>query len=127
MENFDELNSFSWSVVKIKYAIKIIDKSFIEYGETVIPIDIRKYFEIENYAFGDKVDITFLYENKEYNSQIIFENNFNRSKLKLCSQLNKIIANKISHLNCTIEENCLKVIFFKENKHKYLMKVIMEI
>ena len=34
----NDLETFSWEIVKGEYCLKKMDKSFFRYGETVIPI-----------------------------------------------------------------------------------------
>ena len=83
----EKLEAFSWTITEESYCIKRMDKSLYKYGETVIPIKIRNYFNIENNGAGDKVIIKILYKGKMYEEIILFENNFNRSKLKIEKEL----------------------------------------
>lgn len=123
----NEIQSFSWEILNKKFAIKKIDKSFLRYGETVIPINIRTFFEIEQYTYGDIIDLELIYRNKNFKSRIIFENNFNRSKLKLSKEIHELIINNLKVNSITNDENSLKAVFFKQRKHKYFINIIMEI
>ncbi len=129
IEANSNLQFFSWSITNCKYAIKIIDKSVIKYGETVIPIEIRNFFEIESYTFGDEIDIIFLYKEEEFNSVIKFENNNNRSKLKLGKEIHKRILLSMKEL--FIEDDYIisniNMVFRKLSKNKYELKIVKEL
>ena len=121
--------AFSWKLISVEYAEKKVDKSFYAYGETVIPIELRKYFEIDRLSYSDKLDIVLIFKGKEYNCTINFENNFNRSKLKLNKDL-KIKVSKIIDLVCPnrdFEKSGIKIIFIKKNSNNFFMILRIEI
>lgn len=126
MEN-EKLESFSWTITNSKFAIKAIDKSFLYYGETVIPQKIREFFNIDQYSNGDKINLQLIYHGKEYVANISFEKNFNRSKLRISKEL-------ISRINRNINEedvikNNVQAIFINDiyDVHKYYLKIVYEI
>lgn len=129
LKNRQIIEAFSWSINEVKYASKIIDKSVIKYRETVIPIDIREFFEIKDYSYGDVVPIILFYKGIQYDSTIYFENHNNRSKLKLSKDLHERIVNDI--LRCFQANDFIKseiqILFIKEEKNKYKMKLIKEL
>lgn len=128
-ENVQALKAFSWNVSELKFASKTIDRSVIKYRETVIPIEIRHFFEIENYTFGDRIEIILNYKDKEYESVLLFENHNNRSKLKINSKLHEIIfenLNKYFSENEIMKED-IRLIFIKEERNKYTIKIVKEV
>ncbi|MBN1038827.1 hypothetical protein DVW12_08920 [Clostridium botulinum] len=120
-------NVFSWSIQNNLSAIKKVDKSFYTYGETVIPIEIRNFFKLENYKNGDKIDISIIFNNKEYKGDIIFENNFNRSKLKFRSDLMKIVQATIDKSTCSGNYDNINAIFIKDISNRYYMSLSIEL
>ena len=120
---------FSWRIYQNLQVVKIIDKSFYEYGETVIPIGIRKFFEIEKYNRGDSINIDIVFKDRIYDSKIIFENNFNRSRLKLDRELKLQIQELIQTSVCNGDyyNNKISAIFIKDNSQKYNMALSVEI
>ncbi len=128
IEANSNLQFFSWSITNCKYAIKIIDKSVIKYGETVIPIEIRNFFEIDGYTFGDEIDIIFLYKEEEFNSVIKFENN-NRSKLKLGKEINEriLLSTKELFIEDDYSISNINMVFRKLSKNKYELKIVKEL
>ncbi|WP_404987910.1 hypothetical protein [Clostridium culturomicium] len=128
-KNVQVLKAFSWNITELKFASKTIDKSVIRYRETVIPVEIRDFFEIENYTFGDRVDIILFYKGKEYESAIFFENHNNRSKLKINSKLHEVILESLykyfSEDEIIIED--IRLIFIREERNKYTIKIAKEI
>ena len=128
-ENRQIIEAFSWSIDEVKYASKIIDKSVIKYRETVIPIDIRSFFEIKDYSYGDVVPIILFYKGIQYDSTIYFENHNNRSKLKLSKDLHERIMNDILmcfQLNDCVSEK-IKILFIREEKNRYKINLIKEL
>lgn len=121
--------SFSWRLEAGDRVIKEVDKSFYKYGETVIPVDIRSFFKIETYYSGDEVDISIIFKGKKYDAKIRFENNFNRSKLKMSSNLLKSIKSCIDNLfiQGNVYKNNIVVIFVKKNTNTYYMTLNVEI
>ncbi|OPJ55204.1 hypothetical protein [Clostridium chromiireducens] len=125
MNSFENIEAYSWNHKRIEYASKIIDDSLIKYCETVIPIEIRIFFGIESCKPGDKVNIIILHNCQEYTGRIYFENNFNRSKLKLDKRFIDIIVEKIKKLNEV--DGKIKLRFIKEKVNKYSTKIIVEV
>ncbi|NFH70739.1 hypothetical protein FDC35_16000 [Clostridium botulinum] len=127
MSLIENKNVFSWSIQNNPSAIKKVDKSFYTYGETVIPIESRNFFELENYQNGDKIDISIILNNKEYKGDIIFENNFNRSKLKFRSDLMKIVQDTIDKSTCSGNYDNINAIFIKDISNRYYMSLSIEL
>ena len=120
---------YSWVVIENEYAIKQIDKSFYDYGETIIPIKIRKFFDIQSNSCGDEVDISISFKNSEYDSKIRFENNFNRSKLTLGRNLQRIIIDTIKEAGYenNYNNNQISAKFTKVKKNKYELSLSIDI
>lgn len=120
---------FSWEICKNSFVTKLVDKSFYTYGETVIPIEVRSYFDIVNYTKGDEIDICVLFKAKKYKSQIRFENNFNRSKLLLSKELRNSIKESINMSCCNggYEKHDVKATFTKININKYRLNLSIDI
>lgn len=128
-EDVQTIKAFSWDVNELKFASKTIDKSVIKHRETVIPIEIRHFFEIENYTFGDRIDLILSYKGKEYENVILFENHHNRSKLKINAELHGMIfenVNKFFNEDEMLLED-IRLIFIREERNKYTIKIVKEL
>lgn len=86
---------FSWEICSGKYVSKEVDKSFYKYGETIIPIELRECFDIQQYQNGDEIEMKVIFKGKEYITSIRVENNFNRSKLILGRELRNEVVRYI--------------------------------
>lgn len=129
MSLMDKEHFFSWIIDENVQATKRVDKSFYAYGETVIPIGIRRFFEIEKYSKGDVIDIKIIFKDRGYEGKIYFENNFNRSKIKLESELKLGVQECICNSVCKGDYNNNKVIakFIKYTNKIYYMTLSVEI
>lgn len=129
MEFICKKNIFSWTLEKNVQAKKVVDKSLYTYGETVIPIEIREFFEIQDYNKGDIVDIKLVFKEKEFSSIIFYENNFNRSRLKFSTELKRNVKASIDESVCGGDyiNNKIIIFFIKENSKKYYMELNVKI
>lgn len=120
----NDLETFSWEIVKGEYCLKKMDKSFFRYGETVIPIGIRSYFDITNNTNGDKLNINIQYKHRVYDAVISFENNFNRSKLRVSRSLHNQIIDSLKAIP-HVEQNFSKVllVFITQGLGEFILKV----
>lgn len=108
----NDVEAFSWKITNGAYCIKKMDKSFYKYGETVIPVEMREYFRIDNNTYGDKLQIKIFYKGKIYDENITFESNFNRSKLRLNKELHeKIIKDLEEKVNVDIDSHNILLVF----------------
>lgn len=60
--------SHSWRILSPSVFIKKMDKSSFMYKGTGIPADIRAFFGIENMKSGNKIDISLVHQNLEYDA-----------------------------------------------------------
>ena len=105
----NDVEAFSWKIVNGSYCIKKMDKSFYKYGETVIPVEMREYFRIENNTYGDKLQIKIFYKGIIYDENITFENNFNRSKLRLSKELHEQILKDLEE-KVSVDMDCNNIL-----------------
>jgi len=87
---------YSWQILSENVAQKEIDKSFILYGMTGVPKEVRDFFLVSNTVSGFKKKFIIQYENREYESQI--EMRSDRSRLFFNKEFRKIIQKKYSHI-----------------------------
>lgn len=60
----------SWTILFENVAIKHMDKSCFLHRGSVIPLEIRKFFGVENLKLGQKITVYFKYECKLYEAFI---------------------------------------------------------
>ena len=116
------IKSFSWRIISNKYAIKIIDRSFVLYGETGIPVQIKDFFSINNLQPCESIQINLLYMNKNYDSVITIDK-LGRAKMRFNNSLKKLIKNtlKSNHIESYI------AVFLKHKNDYYEIKLYKEV
>ncbi len=81
---------YSWEIINDKVAIKNCDKSFFEYNQSGIPIEVRPYFEIDNLAQGEKKDICLIFRGKIFKAYLNREyQNTKRTRISWNADLGK--------------------------------------
>lgn len=83
---------YSWEILSEKVAVKQVDKSVIDYSETGIPIEIRKFWRAEDLVQGGIKNIQLYYRGVYYRARIHMENRTSmRTKLSWTKDLTKNI------------------------------------
>ncbi|MEB2492941.1 HNH endonuclease [Peribacillus frigoritolerans] len=72
-EREHDLGNHSWTILSPIVAIKEMDKSSFLHKGTGIPVDIRRFFEIENMEKGEKRSTTFIYNDTQFEAHFIMD------------------------------------------------------
>lgn len=57
---------YSWTVINDNIAIKKSDKSFYQYRNTGVPMDMKRFFGIEKMKYGMRKDVVLRYQGIDY-------------------------------------------------------------
>jgi len=127
-----EILSRSWTIVSPRVAVKVMDKSAFLHHGTGIPIDIRRFFDIEDFESGQRKKLTLIYEDKQYDASIVFDKMEKpRSRLFWSIPLSNVLKlnfNKeyLAFMNSTEIKNELKMKFVKHSNQEYEIMVAEE-
>lgn len=85
----------SWEIIDENTAIKHCDKSFFDYNGSGVPRAICWFFNAENLTQGDKIQITLLYNEKQFPGRILNESyGSRRVRIFWGTELGKLFAEK---------------------------------
>ena len=88
------IKSYSWTILTDNIAFKKLDKSVFIHNSTGVPINVRKYFGVENVYKGMKMDISLIYMNTIYSAYIEADKRTNpRTRLFWKTDFSHIIRN----------------------------------
>lgn len=118
----ESIKTFSWTVLDENCAVKRIDKSFVEYGEAQIPMDIKWFFNIENLGYKEEGNIQVFYKNSFYDIVVTVDKT-KRAKMRFNSSLMNIIKNTkdISYDGQSV------AVFRKDGINYYEMSIFKEL
>lgn len=114
--------AFSWQVVNEGCVIKTIDKSFIEYGEAQVPMEMKWFFNVEELKYKEELKIQILYKNSFYNVAITVDKT-NRAKMR-CSS---VLSSLIKELKYISYDGDSYAVFKKDRLNYYELKIYKEL
>jgi len=116
--NIFPINSDSWEVLSPNIFIKKIDESGFKAG-TGIPIEIRKYFNVEDMSFGEQREVKLIYKDKTFDAQIIMDRQRNpRTQLRWKSDFYKLLQKEFSEFYQTVSNDMKSLIELPEIRFK---------
>ena len=94
--NRDRFGKFdSWEIIDENTAIKHCDKSFFDYNGSGVPKEICWFFGAEDLEQGVKIQISLIYDEKQFDGRILIEPSYNqRARIFWGSDLGKLFAEK---------------------------------
>jgi len=100
------LSSYSWTVLSVDTATKLLDKSAFLHWGTGIPIAIRPFFIDREMTPGEKRSVTLIYEGKEYPAHVDLEANHTaRTRLFWNSDFSSIMKSSFPYHHKQYSDN----------------------
>lgn len=124
------IHSYSWNILSPNIFLKEIDKSVFRDG-TGIPIDVRKYFDIEDMSSGEQRATKLILKNKTYDAQIVMDRQPNpRTQLRWKSDFASLLQEEFPEWyeaitnDADITSELPEIRFIKTDKYTYSIEFI---
>lgn len=118
----------SWEIVDENTAIKHCDKSFFDYNGSGVPKEICWSFGAEKLEQGAKIQISLIYDGKQFNGRILKEpSDWRRVQILWGSDLGKLFAEhrNVVDVTATLKKQQLPHILFIYRTATKLIPIVM--